>query len=110
MINETKDNKIPEEYKGHFGKEVRITLANGNTERMGVFYSYDNDNLYLLPSVISEPVYNKNKEPIHLARIEKERPLPIRRDLIGLIDPLREGYIENFVNSFNSYLERIIIP
>ncbi|MFW6283180.1 MAG: hypothetical protein ACOC1P_03975 [Minisyncoccales bacterium] len=104
MLNNIKYNKIPEEYKYNKNKEVRVIL-NNNTERIGIFERYDNINIYLRPCLVSEPLVDKKGETIRKARIENERPVSIRRDLVGIIDPLSEGYIESFANSLNSSSE-----
>ena len=101
MIN-TIPNKTPEIYREHKDKEVRIILINGNTDRLGVFERYDGEHIYLRPCLIHEPLVDKNGDTIKNSRIEKERPLPIRKDLIALIDPLSKGYIKKFSESINS--------
>lgn len=109
MINKVNQDNTPEEYKGKIGRGVRVSLANGNTGRIGVFHSYDDFHIYLKPCLVEEGLYNQNKEAISFARIETKTSVSIRRDLIGIIEPLSEGYLEKLAGSLNQEKNNIIL-
>ena len=109
MLN--KPNKqIPPEYEGKEGREVRISLTNGSTAKLGVFHSYDDSHIYLKPSLIEEGIYNQDKEYIVFVNFETETSTSIRRDLVSVMEPLSEGYLEKLVNSLNQSKRNIILP
>lgn len=85
-------------YSLHVGKEVKVSTDN-KTE-LGVFHSYDDLFIYLIPSVVNEPIYNEDGKIINKCRIENDRPSNIRRFSCD-ITPVKEGYMEEYVNSVN---------
>lgn len=63
---------------------------------------WDGDYLYLLPVIVNEPVYVKDREKSN-ARIERNNPTMIKRSSVDIIDIFSEGYLERFAKSVNEY-------
>jgi len=91
--------KQKNEYEIYKNRTIRIVYPNNSC--LGVVDEICDGYLNLKPSMVQEGLVNPDGTNKAMARIERE--IPFRADLSSkdYIEPHREGYLEDLVNSIN---------
>ena len=101
MNNEFGYTKSENDYKVYkdSGRPVRVEI-NANSH-IGYVFNIGQDFLELKPSLIYENFPSSNGDLKFNAKIENQLPKKINYNVIQLVEPLSEGYLERLVEEVN---------